>query len=256
MKSSKWLCLLLALSFSKANALTVVSDIDDTIKIMHVNAIPSLILHVPLLTAFSGMSTVYRELLQSGGAETYYYLSGSPVILTHHLDRFIARNDFPKGVMLLRHRSVDPKEVGAYKIQALRKLMTEISDTVLLIGDDTERDADVFAQISREYPSRVDSIYIHRVRGVPLSSEAVAAGATTFLTALDLAEELYSKGKLPEAGLKATALSILAERHEHRIVAPFQHCPEFGPATPITGNAELDALVNETQNRVQEICAD
>jgi hypothetical protein len=249
-----WLLgLILGLVFiSEARAVTVISDIDDTIKVSHVNSIRAVIAHAPLLRAFAGMAEVYQGLVDSGAVQNFYYLSGSPAILEHHLGRFIERNDFPEGPLLLKHRG-DPKEVGEYKLKSLRALFARMNDTVIVLGDDTERDADVYAQISREFPGRVLAIYIHRVRGTALSAEAQTAGATTFFTSMDLGVDLYLKGKLLDAALKNTAAKILSQEHLSHFISRFQNCPDQLVSRSVN-NVELDRLIQRVNTEIQDIC--
>jgi phosphatidate phosphatase APP1 len=152
----------------RSHALSVVSDIDDTIKISHVNTVFTAIFNAPFDHAFTGMSETYQAISASGAVNNFYYISGSPILLTHHLTGFLAENRFPQGKLVLREQS-DPKDMGLYKEKQIRALLNEIQDSVILIGDDTQEDGKAYAQMSLEFPGRVKGIYIHRITGIPMS---------------------------------------------------------------------------------------
>ena len=247
-----WLVLGTSLTWlSTSHALTVISDIDDTVKISHVNDIGGAIAHAPLVQAFTGMSAVYQDLVSTGVVNQFYYVSGSPEFLNAHLHRFISVNNFPSGPIVLK-RFGDPSDIEAYKLQKIRAILNQITDKVILIGDDTQKDAATYAELSLEFPGRVDSIYIHRVTGNPLPREASAAGAKLFTTAADLAVELYKKQRLSLQIVSDTAELLLNDPTD-RMVSDFQACPSRETLLTV-GDPSVDRLLNQVQSRVLELC--
>ena len=143
--------------------------------------------------------------------------------------------------------------MGAYKIQILRKLLPTTTDSYILVGDDTEKDPDAYAQISREFPGRIDSIYIHRIRGIALSATSLASGLEEFDTAADLAVKLYSKGLISLASVSETEETILQETRRDRIVPDYQICPE-PLAMGLVVDPETEVLLTQVQTKIQSIC--
>jgi len=237
---------------ASARAVTLISDIDDTIKVSHVNSVIGIVKNVRSLNAFPGMASVYQSLATSGSVTSFYYLSGSPRLLSHHLHTFLNANQFPKGSMMLRGFR-EGKDVGDYKLARLRKLLPTLSEKVVLVGDDTEKDADVFAQIKSEFPSKVDAIYIHRVTGRDLSVAAVTAGASVFMTSADLAAELFQDEKLSAGEVLATTSLLLAD-DSSPVIARFQKCLSKDEALAFTGIQTIDLDLMAIQNKAQDEC--
>jgi len=56
-----------------------------------------------------------------------------------------------------------PKKGKDYKLNNLRLIIDHLpGKKFILLGDDTQRDMDVYSQINREYPDRIRKIYIRQ----------------------------------------------------------------------------------------------
>jgi|GEM_PF-6768177 len=256
MKTGHYLVLgfLLALfQWRAAWALSVVSDVDDTIKISHVNSPIDAIARLPSEHSFTGISDVYQGYVESGAVDHFYYLSGTAALLRHHVTEVLQKNDFPMGPLILRGLR-DSFDVESYKLAALGKLFSETTDSFILIGDDTQKDPVVYAAIQAEYPARVARIYIHRITGkiFPPETEAMS-GLTRFSTALDLATDGFKDGFLTLESVRATAQAILNERHTRRILPRYQIC-EPPEEVGSVSDTEVANLVLSAQSKVRSIC--
>lgn len=151
----------------------VVSDIDDTIMVSHSANFFKRILTLLLKTPQHRTPVPYvRDLLQfleKDGARVFY-ISKSESNLFSMLAAFIRHNDLPQGAMTLtpylRHYQLLASKNGEfYKEKHIRFLLDHAPDQqFVLIGDDSQKDMDVYAQIAEENPDRIMKVYIRQTR--------------------------------------------------------------------------------------------
>lgn len=153
--------------------LSVVSDIDDTVKLTEVRD-----RHEMLLNTFArpsraapGMAARYRRLAAAPGTRVHY-LSASPMQLLPVLEDFLAAAGFPRGSLHLREstswRSLVPGEgeSRAHKLGAIAQLLHDFpARRFLFIGDSGEADPEIYAEVARAHPGRVQAILIRDVTG-------------------------------------------------------------------------------------------
>ncbi|WP_028454063.1 phosphatase domain-containing protein [Chitinilyticum litopenaei] len=162
------------------NRYGLISDLDDTIVVSDVPNKLRLLknsLSVPPESreAVAGMAGLYARLAAGNPnpeATPLFYLSASPKQLTDGIRRFLAKNRFPRGVLLLKevgHESRDPlSDQEAYKLDRLRAIFRAFPDVRFdLFGDDGERDPEIYAAMQREFPQQVGKVWIRRVSPDP-----------------------------------------------------------------------------------------
>jgi hypothetical protein len=156
-----------------AQGLSVISDIDDTIKRTQVRERREM-----LLNTFSRrfepaprMAAWYRALAQTPDTR-FHYLSASPIQLYPALSDFIRTADFPAGSMHLREsttwRTLVPgaEDSRAHKLGVIERLLAEFAQRrFVLVGDSGEADPEIYAQTFRAHPGRIDAIVIRDVTG-------------------------------------------------------------------------------------------
>jgi hypothetical protein len=160
--------------------LSVISDIDDTIKITEVRDRRAMLRNT-FLRPFQpapDMPELYRSLAGSPGAE-FHYVSASPWQLYPPLAEFIRTNGFPSGTFALKKfrlkdRSflslfADPEK---YKPGVIEPLLKRFPNRrFVLIGDSGERDPEIYAALARRYPQQIERIWIRDVTGEPAVAE-------------------------------------------------------------------------------------
>jgi phosphatidate phosphatase APP1 len=160
----------------------IVSDIDDTVM---VTALPR-----PLLAAWNtfvlneharsptpGMAVLYDRLHRAHPAAPFLYLSTGAWNVAPTLGRFLSRNLYPPGPLLLTDWGPTPDRVfrsgRAHKIEQLERLSEEFPDMRwLLIGDDGQHDEETYSGFAAEHPENVAAICIRQLS----TGEAVLAG--------------------------------------------------------------------------------
>lgn len=150
------------------DGVSIVSDIDDTIKITNVLDREEMLANTFLRTyqAVPGMADAYRRFAEQGAA--FHYVSASPLPLLGALQELAAREGFPRGSLALRpFRWVDgsalellePSE--SYKTEAIAAIVESFEHRAfVLVGDTGERDPEIYAAIARRFPDRVRSIWL------------------------------------------------------------------------------------------------
>lgn len=147
---------------------SIISDIDDTIKDSHVADKKALLANTFLkeFVAVDGMAGLYQQWQSQGAA--FHYLSASPWQLYPALNDFIRDQGFPKGDFSLRYFRVKDRsfyELFAspfeYKTNAIEDIIRRYPQRKFaLIGDSTESDPEVYAHIAKRYPNQVIRILI------------------------------------------------------------------------------------------------
>lgn len=237
-------------------AFRLVSDIDDTIKVTNVRSKIDAVRNGLLSKrAFAGMASLYRSLAKNARTAKSYYLSGSPREIQFRLDEFLRVGKFPEGALFLRDIA-NERSLPEYKLNRLRLIASEVRDPKgaqwILIGDDTQADAEVYEQFKAELPSqdRV-SIYIRQV-----SAEPSRADHVHFQTAFDLALHLYDErgGRdLTESDLLAVGEGVLNSEADS-FLPKFVNC-QTTPARPGAPTEALRNLQTRIDTRWRERCA-
>jgi len=159
--------------------LSVISDIDDTIKITEVRDRHALLRNTFFreFTPVPGMAELYQTLARSNRAQ-FHYLSAGPWQLCEPLVEFANTHGFPQGTFALKefrwkNRTflslfASPEKYKPAVIEPLLKRFPQ--RRFILIGDSGERDPEIFAALARKYPRQIAGIYIRDVTGEPASA--------------------------------------------------------------------------------------
>jgi hypothetical protein len=155
-----------------AEGVSVVSDLDDTIKITEVRDRQAVLRNTFLreFAAVPGMAEFYQRLASSNQA-AFHYVSASPWQLYEPLHEFVRTNGFPAGTFHLKpfrwkdgsffSLFADPVK---YKRTVIEPLFNRFPDRkFILIGDSGERDPEIYGELARRFPRQVDRIYIRDV---------------------------------------------------------------------------------------------
>jgi phosphatidate phosphatase APP1 len=160
----------------------LVSDIDDTVM---VTALPR-----PFLAAWNtfvlneharrpvpGMAVLYERLMQTHPGAPVIYLSTGAWNVAPTLSRFLERNLYPEGALLLTDWGPTPDRLfrsgPQHKRASLARLAEEFPQLQwLLVGDDGQHDEQLYGDFAREHPASVAGVAIRQLS----TSEAVLAG--------------------------------------------------------------------------------
>lgn len=161
----------------------IVSDIDDTVM---VTALPR-----PLLAAWHtfvvneharattpGMPVLYERLVTTHASTPVVYLSTGAWNIAPALTRFLSRNLYPRGALLLTDWGPTAerwfRSGRDHKKKSLERLAEEFPDIRwLLIGDDGQHDESIYSEFAISHPDHVAAVCIRQLT----PGEAVLAGA-------------------------------------------------------------------------------
>ena len=153
--------------------LSVISDVDDTIKISMVTDRGALLRNTFLrpFEPVEGMSAVYRRWAAAGA--TFHYVSASPWQLYGPLSELLRAQDFPPGsfhLKLFRLKDASALQLFAsqegYKSKVIEVILADFPDRrFILVGDSGEQDPEIYGALGRRHPGQIVRILIRSVDG-------------------------------------------------------------------------------------------
>jgi hypothetical protein len=159
--------------------LSVVSDIDDTIKQSEVIDKRELLANTFLreFRGVEGMADVYNQWYAAGTA--FHYVSSSPWQLFEQLQELQTIGGFPPGTLHLRNFRLRDQLLARVliirrkgKSSAIRTLLKTMPyRQFVLIGDSGEKDPEIYRKICRLYPGRIKGIFIREIGGRPIDGD-------------------------------------------------------------------------------------
>jgi hypothetical protein len=209
----------------------VISDIDDTIRETHVLSRKKLIAPLKLQPAFHGMPEVYQALKKKGEIDFYYLTSAPQKIMKRSHTKFLIENYFPDGKIKLR--SLFNSE--NHKLNSIREIIsTNKMDTLVLIGDNGEKDPEIYNNIKNfidgnELKIKVLS-YIKVNYPLHANGSIIFEGQIPFMVGAELAYILRNEGLIDEdisQNIIATALNNNGALITPLWVRPSQYSSNF-----------------------------
>jgi phosphatidate phosphatase APP1 len=199
----------------------IISDIDDTVMVT--------LLPRPFLAAWNtfvldeharrpvpGMAVLYERLVRSRPNTPVIYLSTGAWNVAPTLNRFMERNLYPPGPLLLTDWGPTHdrwfRSGRLHKEHSLERIAREMPGIKwLLIGDDGQHDEELYGEFAEKHPEKVAAIGIRQLStgeavlagGRSRAGDAEKAGATPWVFAPDgagLAEQLTDNGILYGTG--------------------------------------------------------
>jgi len=150
---------------------SVISDIDDTVKITDVTERRSMLNHTFLLdfVAAPGMAQLYGDWATDG--VSFHFVSSSPWQLYSPLSEFLDDNGFPwatfnlKAIRFRDETIFDLFKKGTETKPAIIEqiLVMYPGRQFVLVGDSGEQDPEVYAGLLRKHPEQVLKVYIRNV---------------------------------------------------------------------------------------------
>ncbi|HYP52374.1 MAG TPA: phosphatase domain-containing protein [Pyrinomonadaceae bacterium] len=178
--------------------LSVVSDIDDTVKVTEIPAGPKTFLRRTFLMDFEatqGMRDRYLNVLKRNpdfDNVSFHYVSGSPWQLFRLLHEFLVeREGFPRGSFHMKSVNLDLEDLrGSFgsirnllsggehtegmKVETISELLRRMPGRkFILVGDTGERDPEVFRRVKRDFGEQVVRVYIRDVNDLGEQAERI-----------------------------------------------------------------------------------
>ena len=123
--------------------------------------------------AVPGASGLYKMIARDhvAPARPFFYVSSSPWNLYGFLTEFMEMNAIPHGPMFLKDYGIDDNQFirpshHDHKLKAIETVLAFYPAlTFLLIGDNGQKDVEVYAQAAADFPGRVAAVFIRDVSG-------------------------------------------------------------------------------------------
>lgn len=161
---------------TKGDNLSIVSDIDDTVKYTGVNNKIQMVKNILLGNSktdkpYAGVSTLYKGIIngpKNNGIQCMHYVSGSPTQLYKRIKDFFTYQNFPEGSIDLKYSDTKleakSSDIFEYKTGRIRNIIkTYPNKKFVFFGDTTQKDTETYVEMSKEFPDRVLGIYINNV---------------------------------------------------------------------------------------------
>jgi len=164
---------------AERTGVSVVTDIDDTIKLTEVNSRRRMLQRTfsEPFEPIEGMANIFQRWAEQG--VLFHYVSSSPWQIFDALNQFLVDNGFPSGSMHLkwfrlrdelfkRWQLLRRKSKGGVIRTLIRRLPQR---SFVLVGDSGERDPEIYAKLASKFPRQVARICIRQIEANPLDSE-------------------------------------------------------------------------------------
>ncbi len=295
--------------FAANKKVLLISDIDDTIKITHVissNKIEVLDRTIEL-KPFAGMSQLYQMIINENiNSIKMVYLSNAPKeilnfpilkllpdviedeipdalreapIMQRAHEMFLRKNKFPQGLVLLRLDYEDQN----HKINSIRRLVKEDQpDLVIMVGDNGERDIEIYAQAATELNAAgiANQTYIHQVyatqsllndlvpdfvpnivkKSLPIElGKKIETNQLGYVTPLEIAFDLKNKKLLSQSSfnwLNNSITTYISNEKKHsesnlpEVTFPsFINCSEHQFADSVVKSREMNQIVSIVKSK-------
>lgn len=167
--------------FMQPNGLSVISDIDDTIKVTEIPAGSRIVVRNTFFREYSaapGMASMYEQWPEA----SFHYVSGSPWQLYRSLSGFLFGEEagFPVGTFHMKNARKNLFTVSSWtdlvefitnehltfeqKIGQITRIFEHFPDRrFIMVGDSGERDPEVYRTIRQRFPDQVKEIIIRDV---------------------------------------------------------------------------------------------
>lgn len=169
--------------------LGVLSDVDDTVVITalpkpFVAAWNSFVLDENARKATPGMAVLYERLATKHEGSPFIYLSTGAWNAAPALSRFLARNLYPMGPLLLTDWGPTHdrwfRSGREHKRHELARLVEEFPDVKwILFGDDGQHDEALYTEFARDHPNNVAAVAI---RQLSVGQAVLAGGRSKAMT--------------------------------------------------------------------------
>jgi hypothetical protein len=196
MKKTLFFLAVLLTGFVVEAKTVLISDVDDTLKQSHILNRTEAVTNAMITdNPFLGMNGVLAALqIDQPELKIFYVTNAIESLMRTSHTRFLAENQFPAGTLFLRRSVFDQ----TYKVTAFRQILkSEKPDSVILLGDNGERDVEVFEKIHQEFPAIQFHSFVHTVYSVKNHEETgarILPGQKGFATSFDLLVQFLESG--------------------------------------------------------------
>lgn len=197
----------------------IISDLDDTIKITHVaSPVAATVNGVFRKRVFTGMPEFLRE-ARSYSSELHI-LTASPGFISKSVRRTLESSGIDYDSVAFKNPFKKEDKIS-YKLRKIKEILDRSPNDFILLGDDVDKDPEVFLKAQELFPNRILRSYIHVVR-----NRQLPGGSVTYYTAADLALRESLEGRLSVESADEILDHLLMSSSFNRVIPRFAHCPQ------------------------------
>jgi len=189
----------------------LISDIDDTIKSSNILNRWAMIGNAyNVKHPFSGMSDFYNILQREIPELSVYYVSSALTFLmmSYSHGKFLKQNNFPDGELRLRKSTADKD----FKVNTISEIiLSESPETIILIGDNGERDSNIYHTISEKFPE-IKMYQFIRINYPFDKASRISDEQKGFISPAEIALELYQNKLLDKVDVVSQIISHSTEQ--------------------------------------------
>ena len=168
-------------NFMKPEGLSVVSDIDDTVKETELPAGSQIVVRNTFFIEYSAAEGM-AEMYSNWSDASFHYVTGSPWQLYRSLSGFLFSDyaGFPEGTFHMKNARKNVTTISSWrdlvefvtnenltfeqKLGQIDQLFKHFPDReFILVGDSGERDPDIYRAIMNKYPDQIREVFIRDV---------------------------------------------------------------------------------------------
>lgn len=241
----------------KSATFGVISDLDDTVIQSRITNFLQAVRTVMLGNSrtrlpFPGVAALYEALQRGGDGKRHnpiFYVSSSPWNIYDVIADFMEVQLIPLGPILLRDWDIELAALSSGRLRTHKEpLIREILDLYpslpfVLIGDNSQKDPEIYRSILDQYRGRILAIYIRNVENHPerstslkaLADEVLAAGSTLVLADDSYAAAVHAAdhGWITRESLPSVRQEEKADEGETGTKADVPGVPEEAPAPTV-----------------------
>jgi len=244
----KKLVLILLLSTNVyASNITIVSDMDETIKRTHVSNLFA-----------AGINALFTQKVWAGVPELLenmqsytndlFVLSNSPNIFRCNIKILLKKHDMDYRGLYTRHLKND-KDKFHYKYSHVVEHFDNDDTKLILMGDDHGEDPEIYAKVQSDFPGRVLAIYIRKNK-----NREIPAGSVPFVTVFDVAVNEYKSGRMDFISAVEHGVRLLDLNKFKKALPKWTFCPKTTDFWANVDAGELKPLFDRVNKRIVQHC--
>lgn len=230
-------------SFSLFAQTAIVSDLDETIKRTGTSTLEAIINAFFTQRIYAGMDQLYRTM--DAYSDGLYIVTASPYIVRYNIWNLIYRYDLPVDGLYTR---IALEDKFKYKYDSVLDVLAKGYSDLILIGDDTSKDAFVYDKVKADYPTKVSAIYIHEVKGNKIPESAIK-----YFTVYEIALHEYKAGRMNYFEVRDIGEGLLGRKMK-KLFPKFTVCPERFAPGQFPEFKELKELTEMVKNKIANYC--
>lgn len=228
------------------------SDFDDTIKSYRKETGDGqkLVQRLFRKKVYPGAPAFFSTSRQECADNRLVILTAAIGFLKPNVKNTLNKHNIPFDQLVIRESIKDP--IYDYKVGKLLELLPKVTQSeIVLLGDNTNADPVVYADILNEFPNQIDAVYIH-LRDAPKN---YGPGIRGFLLYLEVAIHEYNQGRLAYDSLKAVVAETASAKMKD-LFPEYHYCPRnFKLPLVSPSHGDLDQTLAEIGAGVRAFCS-